>query len=106
MTLITKLSQFINALFSCNTHVVDVSKELSQLKQTKARLELSKKQQAEIIAEAECNKLHNEVEMQEIIREIQAEYAESNKEEDAAIENSEDIIEDVDQWLAMFPTKK
>lgn len=106
MTLSNLLQRIFKLVGLYPEDLIDVGKELTQLKKVKERLELAKKQQSEIVAESECNKLRNEVEMQEIVRELEAEYAELNQEEDLVIGAAEDAIEEAEEWLAMFPTKK
>lgn len=98
--------KFLNALDSSKPRTINVSDELKQIKKIRDRLQLAKQQQSETIAEAECTKLNNDVDMQESIREIEAECAELNKMEDAKIEEAEGIIEEADEWLSMFPSKK
>lgn len=106
-----KMPKFITKLLSLVTKnitndLVDVGETLKQLKSVKERLELAKKQQAEIVAQAECNKLQNVVAKEERIRRIEDEYVTLNQEEDLAIGMAEDEIEEAEEWLAMFPTKK
>ena len=106
-----KMPKFITKLLSPVTKnitndLVDVGETLKQLKSVKERLELAKKQQAEIVAQAECNKLQNVVAKEERIRRIEDECVTLNQEEDLAIGMAEDEIEEAEEWLVMFPTKK
>lgn len=105
-----KLSDLLQSLLKAvgiiKNDRIDVGGELAQLKVIRERLELAKSQQGEIIADAECAKLDNDVDLQEALREIEAEYAEKNKAEDATIKEAEDIIDEADEWLSMFPSKK
>lgn len=97
---------FLKAVGIIKDGQIDVGKQLKELKAIRERLELAKQQQSETIAGAECTKLDNDVDKQEAIREIEAEYEELNKLEDAKIEEAEGIIEEADEWLSMFPSKK
>lgn len=86
-------------------NIVDVETELLAFRKTQDRLKLAVEQQMDKIAESESEKLELDVELQDEIKRLEAEHKTNIAVEDANIKASEEIIDEAEAWLDIFPKK-